>query len=56
VEVALRGLKAERNYALTFDNSGETQRVRGADLMNHLFLSLDTRPGSELIIYREIAE
>jgi hypothetical protein len=56
VEVALRGLKAERNYALTFDNSGETQRVRGADLMNHLLLSLDTRPGSELIIYREIAE
>jgi hypothetical protein len=24
--------------------------------MNHLLLSLDTRPGSELIIYREIAE
>jgi hypothetical protein len=56
VEVALRGLKAERNYALAFDNSGETQRVRGADLMNHLLLSLDTRPGSELITYREIAE
>ena len=56
VEVALRGLKAERNYALTFDNSGQTQRVPGADLMTHLLLSLDTRPGSELITYREIAE
>ncbi|MGO9201524.1 MAG: hypothetical protein ACLQM8_13455 [Limisphaerales bacterium] len=44
------------NYALTFDNSGETQRVPGADLTNHLLLSLDTRPGSELIICREIAE
>jgi hypothetical protein len=56
VEVALRGLKAERNYALNFDNSGETQRLRGADLMSHFLLSLDARPGSELITYREIKE
>jgi hypothetical protein len=56
VEVALRGLKAERDYALTFDNSGETQRVRGADLMSRFLLSLDARPGSDLIVFREIAE
>jgi galactosylceramidase len=56
VEVALRGLNPECNYALTFDNSGETQWVRGADLINHLPLRLDARPGSELILYREIAE
>ncbi len=56
VEVALRGLKLERSYALTFDSSGEKREARGADLMRGLLLSLDTRPSSELITYREIGD
>ena len=52
-EVALHGLNAGRNYTLTFETSAENRRARGAELMNSLRLSLGTRPGSELITYRE---
>ena len=52
VEVALRGLNAERNYMLTFDAAGEKRQVRGADLMQTLLLSLRQRPSLELITYK----
>ena len=55
IEVALHGLDAEKTYLLAFDGSGEKRRVRGAELMKNLLLSLNPRPASELIRYREVA-
>lgn len=52
VEVALHGLDAEKDYLLTFDSSGEKRRVRGADLMKNLLLTIEQRPGSESITYQ----
>ena len=56
IEVALHGLDVEKQYQLSFDGSGEKRRVRGADLMKNLLLSLNQRPASELIRYRELRE
>ena len=55
-EVALCGLNAGRKYTLVFDSSGEKRKARGADLMKMLLVSLDQRPSSELIEYREAEE
>jgi len=56
VEVALRGLDAEKSYLLTFDGSSEKRRVRGADLMKNFLVSLGKARSSELITYHRIGE
>ncbi len=53
-EIALRGLGAEKEYLLTFDGSGQKRRIRGADLMKNLLLSLSKGPSSALITYRQV--
>jgi alpha-galactosidase len=55
VAAELRGLDPAATYELTFVDSGEVRRVKGADL-GHLQVRLDAAPSSALITYRKLGE
>ncbi len=54
VELALHGLEPKAIYELTYDLSGKTEHLSGAQLMEHLILTLPERHSSELICYRKM--
>ena len=46
-----KGLEAEKQYRVAFDNSGRSETHTGSDLMrNGLSLNLPVEPASELLV------
>lgn len=52
VELELRALTPDASYTLHFDSTGQSRRLRGAELRAGLPLALPPGPSSELITYR----
>ena len=55
MEVALRGLEPGADYEVSSDRMGHKQRLSGAKLMKALALTLEEKPGSDLVCYRKVA-
>jgi alpha-galactosidase len=54
IQMALHGLDPKATYELTYDNTGEKKKVKGAELMNGYQLTIQERHGSELVTYRKV--
>jgi alpha-galactosidase len=54
VDLALHGLEPKAVYKLTCDSTGKTERLSGAQLMEHFVLTLPEKHSSELIRYRKV--
>lgn len=50
-----RGLNSQKNYKVTFDNTGNSKIILGSELMNvGLVIQIDENPRSELLLFETI--
>jgi alpha-galactosidase len=56
LEVSFHGLEPDAIYEISFDSNGSKQKATGAQLMKVLALTIEKRPGSDLVCYRKVKE
>lgn len=56
VDVSLHGLTPDATYGLHYDGSGETRRLRGAELTSGFTITIAERHRSELIVYKRAGD
>jgi len=54
LEVTLQGLRDDRVYELHFEDRGESRSVTGAEAGHPMRITIETCPGSVLLVYRQM--